>query len=171
MARQRSTTRPVAGAKRGTPGAKAPTRKPVLTLPRSIVRGKAEPAVAFEAKVSRPKPERVRNPMNGTESRYADVLDARIADGTLIEYWYEDWTFRLADDTRYNPDFVVALPDGTLEIHEVKGRRRGNGDRYWVEEDARVKLRVFARQYPFRVRVVWESAPNIWHEALIGEAA
>ena len=136
----------------------------MLTLSQSIVTG----ARSYEAKVSRARPERVRSPMNKTEARFAEVLDARIADGTLVEYWYEDYTFRLGDDCRYTPDFVLALPDGTLEVVEVKSKRRGGGDGYYAENDAHAKIRVFSRQFPFRIRVVWESALGVWREKRIG---
>ncbi|WP_175904178.1 hypothetical protein [Burkholderia seminalis] len=49
--------------------------------------------------------------------------------------------FRLADNTFYTPDFAVMLASGRLEAHEVKG--------HW-QDDARVKVKVAADQYPVR---------------------
>jgi hypothetical protein len=87
--------------------------------------------------------------MNKTESRYADVLCARLLAGEIIAYWYERWTFKLADDTRYTPDFMVQLPDGTIEAHEVKG---------FMETHARVKIKVLPEMFPVRCVVVRERA-------------
>lgn len=83
--------------------------------------------------------------MNKLEARYADALTARLLAGEIVAYWFERFTFKLADDTRYTPDFMVQLPDGTLEAHETKG---------FMEEDAKVKIKVFAEAFPFRCVVV-----------------
>jgi len=83
--------------------------------------------------------------MNKSEARYADVLAALRLEGKVAAYWFEAFTFKLAPDTRYTPDFVVMLPDGTLEIHEVKGH---------MEDDAWVKLKVAASLFPFRAVLV-----------------
>lgn len=44
-------------------------------------------------------------------------------------------------NTFYTPDFAVMRADGALEVHEVKG--------FWTD-DARVKIKVAADQYPMR---------------------
>ena len=82
-----------------------------------------------------------RGTMNKTERAYSHHLDARILAGEVREYWFERITLLLAGDTRYTPDFMVQLVDGTLEMHEVKG--------FW-EDDARAKIKIAADQYPFR---------------------
>ena len=87
--------------------------------------------------------------MNKTEERYSAVLADRQAAGEIIAWWYERWTFKLADDTRYTPDFMVQLPDGTIEAHEVKG---------FMQEDARVKIKVLPEMFPVRCVVVRERA-------------
>ena len=85
---------------------------------------------------------RLPGEMNKTEERYAIDLAAR----TDIAYvWFDEWTFKLAKDTRYTPDFIVLLKDGTLEAHEVKG---------FMEDDAWVKLKVFAEKFPLRTLLV-----------------
>lgn len=81
--------------------------------------------------------------MNKTERARAIDLEAMKRNNLIAEWWYERWTFKLADDTRYTPDFVVQKLDGSLEIEEVKG--------FW-REDARVKVKVFVEQFPFRTR-------------------
>jgi hypothetical protein len=80
--------------------------------------------------------------MNRTEREYADQLDVRIAIGEIACYWFEAWTFKLANDVRYTPDFAVLLSSGEIEIVEVKGPI--------VRDDARVKLRAAADRFPFR---------------------
>ena len=70
----------------------------------------------------RQRPRHKPGEMNKLEERYAAILAARQAAGEIDAYWFERFTFKLADDTRYTPDFVVQMPDGTLEAHEVKAR-------------------------------------------------
>ncbi len=80
--------------------------------------------------------------MNKTEAAYAaDVLERRKQTGEVVDYWFERFTFKLANDCRYTPDFVVMLASGELECHETKG--------YW-QDDAKVKIRVAASLFPFR---------------------
>ncbi len=70
--------------------------------------------------------------------------DAGRAQGTReIAWWkYEAITFKLADDTRYTPDFAVMLPNGEFEIHETKGG--------FIREDGWQKLKIAAGMFPFR---------------------
>jgi hypothetical protein len=95
---------------------------------------------------------RVAGQMNKTEARYAELLDARKARGEVAEWHYEALTLKLAHDTRYTPDFLVVLADGTIELHEVKG--------FW-RDDAKVKAKVTATMYPFTVRVA-RLTRNAW---------
>lgn len=84
--------------------------------------------------------------MNKTEAAYAQHLEERKRTGEIEDYWFEPWKFRLANRTYYSPDFVVMMPGGELEIHELKG---------WMEDDAAVKLKVTAAMYwLFPVRVI-----------------
>ena len=81
--------------------------------------------------------------MNKTERARAIELEAMKRTGLIVAWWYEQWTFKLADDLRYTPDFVVQKPDGTLEVEETKG--------YW-RDDARAKIKMFVAQFPFPTR-------------------
>lgn len=83
--------------------------------------------------------------MNKTEAAYAAHLELRKHAGEVLWYRFEGLKLRLADNTFYTPDFAVMLADGVLEVHEVKG--------FW-EDDARVKIKVAADQYPFRFLAV-----------------
>ncbi|MCI3970818.1 MULTISPECIES: hypothetical protein [Burkholderia] len=78
--------------------------------------------------------------MNKTEAAYAELLTARVHVGEILEFKFESLKLRLADRTWYTPDFAIVLPDGTREIHEVKG--------HWTD-DARVKIKVAAELYPY----------------------
>jgi hypothetical protein len=80
--------------------------------------------------------------MNQTEARYAADLALRRRAGEVAWFKFEAIKLRLADLTFYTPDFFVMLPDGTLEVHEVKGG--------FIRDDAMVKLKIAAEQFPFR---------------------
>lgn len=80
--------------------------------------------------------------MNKTEAEYADALEARKACGEIVWWRYEAITLKLADNTRYTPDFLVMLPDGELQAHETKGG--------FIREDGWQKLKIAAGLFPFR---------------------
>ncbi|MGQ7957666.1 DUF1064 domain-containing protein [Pseudomonas sp. SP16.1] len=82
-----------------------------------------------------------RGRMNKTEASYAVHLERRKAAGEVAWWVFEGVKLRLADATFYDTDFTVMLSTGELEVHEVKG--------HWTD-DARVKIKVAAAQYPFR---------------------
>lgn len=79
--------------------------------------------------------------MNKTEAAYAAHLELLKAAGEIQWYRFEGVNLRLADATFYRPDFAVMAQDDVMEMHEVKG--------FWTD-DARVKIKVAASQYPFR---------------------
>jgi hypothetical protein len=99
--------------------------------------------------------------MNKGETRYAQILTARQAAGLVSAWWYEGMSWRLADETHYRPDFVVLLPDGALELHEVKAAS-GDSD-FGATPEAWVKLKVVAEHAPFPVVVVWQKG-GAWQE-------
>lgn len=80
--------------------------------------------------------------MNKTEAEYAQMLEARRVSGEILWWAYEAMTLKLADNTRYTPDFLVMLADGALEVHETKGG--------FIREDGWLKLKVAAGMFPFR---------------------
>jgi hypothetical protein len=79
--------------------------------------------------------------MNKTEAEYDRLLARRQAAGEILWYRFEGVKLRLADKTFYTTDFFVMNAACELEVHEVKG--------FWTD-DARVKTKVAADQYPFR---------------------
>ncbi len=97
--------------------------------------------------------------MNKTEARYADHLElARVA-GVVLEWRFEQFTLKLGPDLRYTPDFFVLVPDGFIELHEVKGPKKDKvtgKQTYWAEEDGLVKIRSAAQQFQwFTFRLCW----------------
>ena len=65
--------------------------------------------------------------MNKTESAYADHLKAAQIAGEVAAWWFEGIGLKLAPSCHYYPDFLVMLPDGRLEVHEVKARANWRG--------------------------------------------
>ena len=87
--------------------------------------------------------------MNRTEAAYARHLLHQQAAGLIAWYRFEGLTLRLAERCSYTPDFVVMRADGQIELHEVKGSRE------MFRDDARVKTRLAAAEFPFRVLAVY----------------
>lgn len=92
----------------------------------------------------RPKGRHVPGVMNRTESAYGKVLARLKGTGEILDYWFESVKLKIGEKCFYTPDFLVMLPDGTLEIHEVKGR---------MMDDAQVKLRAVRDKFPFPITV------------------
>lgn len=120
--------------------------------------GKQYAALASAGSKPRPLPQaRARHrhktgQMNGYERAYAEqVLEPQRIAGEIAAYWFERFTFRLADDCRYTPDFLVQLTDGTLELREIKG--------HW-EDDALVKIKVAAEMFPIFAFIAVERTPK-----------
>jgi hypothetical protein len=87
--------------------------------------------------------------LNKTEQAYEARLKLLLQAGEIL--WYKPFglTFKLADDTRYTPDFIVLAADGVIECHEVKS--------FW-QGDAKVKIKVAAALFPFRFLAVKKAA-------------
>ena len=91
--------------------------------------------------------------MNKSEAAYAAHLDALKSVGQILWYRFEGMKFRLADNTFYTPDFAVIVASGALELHEFKG---------FMEEDANVKIKTAATQYPFVFRLIRKGKGGTW---------
>lgn len=117
------------------------------TLTRGLSDQRARPVRQKVAGTGR-VPRRTPGQMNNLERSYAEtVLAPRKLAGEVLEWWFEAITFKLADDCRYTPDFLVMLADRSLECHETKAEW-SNGQ--VARDDALVKLKVAALQFPFR---------------------
>ncbi|MFA7254136.1 MAG: DUF1064 domain-containing protein [Patescibacteria group bacterium] len=96
--------------------------------------------------------EKRRGKKNGLEQAYARRLEQLRAAGEVLWWRFEGLSLRLADGAHYKPDFAVQLADGTIELHETKGHWR---------EAARVRIKVAAEQFPFRLLAV-QLVDNHW---------
>jgi hypothetical protein len=98
--------------------------------------------------------------MNKTEAAYARHLDLRKQAGEVLWYGFEKMTFKLADDTRYTPDFVLMLASGQLQAHEVKGAttkelKSGRVKAPYFRDDAKAKIKIAAELVPIVFKVVY----------------
>lgn len=85
--------------------------------------------------------------MNKTEAAWAQRLEARKHAGEIVDFKFEALKFRLAKRTWYTPDFMVVLPDRSIELHEVKGG--------FIREDGLLKFKLARELFPwFRWRMV-----------------
>lgn len=95
--------------------------------------------------------------LNKTEKRYKDYLEAEKHAGRIKCYWFESLKVKIADGACwYTPDFLVMRPDGTLEFHEVKACPR------MFMDDAKVKVKATATNYPFKMIVVYPKKTHGW---------
>lgn len=104
--------------------------------------------------------------MNKTEARYAQYLDTRVAAGEVVSWKFESVKIRLAKRTWLTIDFFVWMPNGSVELHEVKGRK---GNRYYATEDSKLKVKFAAEEYPlWIVWIVWPAKIGGWDQERIG---
>ena len=102
----------------------------------------------------------VAGEMNKTEARYALYLDALKSAGEVLDWKFESIKLRLASRAWLTVDFVVWLADGTVELHEVKGRK---GKRYFATEDGKLKIKFAAKEYSrWVVAIVWPGQGGGW---------
>jgi hypothetical protein len=110
------------------------------------------------------QPRRVPGSMNRLEADYHAHLTERQRLGELVWLKYEGMTFKLGQDCRYTPDFAVMLPCGTIELHETKG---------FMQDDALVKIKTCAEEFPFRLVLVTRQAKKdggAWMFRVFGDA-
>lgn len=90
---------------------------------------------------------------NKMETRYeTEILKPRLYTNQVLSYQFEGLKLRLAKKTFYTPDYVVVTPV-CIELHEVKG--------FW-EDDARVKIKVAAAQFPYFKFVAVQYKKSTW---------
>ena len=104
--------------------------------------------------------------MNVPKLLDTDPAITRLADSVVPE----PLTFKLARSCRYTPDFIVQLPDGTIEAHEVKIH---TGSKLLAEDDAKAKIRVAAEKFGMLVWRIAAKQPKKlgggWLYFLVGE--
>lgn len=98
-------------------------------------------------------------PRNRTEEAFAQYLAGLEKRGEVLWWEYEPVKLRLAKSTFYSPDFLVLAADGQLVAYEIKG--------YW-RDDARVKIKVAARSFPFLRFIAVKKGKAGWEFEEIG---
>lgn len=66
-------------------------------------------------------------------------------------------TFKLADDTRFTPDFIV-VEANEMRCIDVKGFQR---------EDALIKIKVAARMFPWATFAIVKKTPSGWDSKIV----
>lgn len=84
--------------------------------------------------------------MNATEAKFANYLRGLEITGEILWWKHEGMKLQLADNTTLNVDFNVMYADFRLVMIDVKGAKA------IIEEDAKVKMKVAAEQFPFVFR-------------------
>ena len=92
---------------------------------------------AGELKPKTPQAMTDEDRLNGLEKRFLAYLRSL---PNIDRIYIQAINFKLAWDTRYLPDFFTVSTDGKFSAWEVKG---------FMRDDARVKMHVFARMYPW----------------------
>lgn len=77
--------------------------------------------------------------MNKTEKRFSLILEDAKQDGKILDWKFESVSLKIAENTRYNPDFVVTLKSGRWQAFEIKG---------FLRDDAAVKFKVACGLFP-----------------------
>lgn len=92
---------------------------------------------------------------NELELRFQSILSQRFWAGELLYYAFVgNGTFRLplVEDTTYNPDFIAIRIDGTVEVHEVKGR-------YEHDDGSRIKFKIAREKFGTMEFHCWKETP------------
>lgn len=105
-----------------------------------------------------PRVRRIAGTPNKGEAAYGQHLEIQKRAGHIVDYWYEGMTLKLANDTRFTPDYFVINADLEVELHEVKPASSG---KFYARDDAKVKLKVCASVFPFRVFVCWPTKDHL----------
>lgn len=106
---------------------------------------------------------------NKTEAAYEEHLTLLQRAGEIDGFKFEGVKLKLADNTFFTPDFIVFAKDGVVELHDTKGttkKLRASGIKEavpWIEEDAKLKLKLVAELYPFRVFAVFKTSEGWQH--------
>jgi hypothetical protein len=88
--------------------------------------------------------------LNKMERAFLAVLELRHP-----KVWVQEFTLKLGDDCRYTPDFVCLTKELSLTVYETKG---------FMRDDALVKLKTAARNFPIFQFVLVEKKKGEWIE-------
>jgi hypothetical protein len=110
---------------------------------------KLAPEITAASMLMQLSPSTDEKKLNKTEKAFLNVLRSR----GLQWIGIQNITLKLADDTRYTPDFFY-IHDGKLNANEVKG---------FFRDDAKVKIKVAARLFPWiRFTLVFKGKGSAW---------
>jgi len=115
-----------------------------------------------KAKGRRPKSNQAGR-MTKAEAAFRDRLTVDVNRGIIQWFRFEALKLRLADRTWYTPDFVVMDEACILNCFEIKEIWAKDGKPHW-EDDARVKFKVVAEQYPILqfTAAAWNRSTGQW---------
>jgi hypothetical protein len=88
-----------------------------------------------------------RGERNKTEAAFEILLKSWLQDGLILWYEFEGVKLKLADNTFFTVDFAAMDNTGMLIMFEVKGAAA------IFQDDAKVKIKVAAKLYPFKFMV------------------
>lgn len=122
--------------------------------PRKQAAAGAEPAAPSEpAQTSKQKLQALgrmaKGEMNKTELAFSQYLNVLLHNGDILWWKFEAIKLMLANNTSLTVDFAVMEASGLLVMIDVKGAKA------IVEDDARVKMKVAARMFPFVFRLAY----------------
>jgi hypothetical protein len=106
--------------------------------------------------------------MNKTEERFlAEYITPFSAAGEIVWWAFEGIKLRIAPNTFITVDFALMRANGAFELVDVKAQR------FLVEDDAHVKMKVAADRYPFRFFYAWPMGGTTaktkgWHFEAVG---
>ena len=139
----------------------------------SILPGDLKPQVDAERKAALRARGRVRKragEMNKTEAAFDTELRFQRSCGHVVWFAFEAMKFRLADNTFYTPDFAVLYGDGMLRMIDTKGTTKKDGKyRPFVEEDAKIKAKIAAEQFPISFALAYRLPKKAGGEWVIEE--
>lgn len=93
------------------------------------------------------KPRRQPGTMNKLEQRYSQQLELERMAGEIKAWYFEAIALRIGQRCFWHPDFLVIMPDDTIQLRDTKGH---------VKDDALVKAKSIASKFPFPVfHVKW----------------
>ncbi len=99
------------------------------------------------------------------------MIKPLVESGEILDWEFEKFTLKLAQDTRYTPDFFVVKRDQTAEFHEVKVALKSGA--FLAEDDAKVKIKVASEMFPWFGFVMCGKKPKSvgggWQYKIFGE--
>jgi hypothetical protein len=103
-----------------------------------VAQGGTMPKSALDSLLNEPRKIREKD-MNATERAFSELAENARVEGTILRWEFEPVSLKIGPNTRYNPDFLLVLPDRHWQFVEIKGHLR---------DDAAAKFKTCADKYP-----------------------